>query len=251
MTSCVLNPTRLRGEPLLPATGILAVNPSDSRVLATVASEAGLQRHYLFNSTLFSSEDFFVAGPAVGAPMAVMCLEKLIVLGAKRILLYGWCGSLQPELRAMDILVPTSSHSEEGTSCHYSLAEDQSSDYDCSLRREICLMLEKKDISYQNGSVWTTDAPYRETLDKVNHYAGLGVCGVDMEYSALKRVAMFRQVELAAVLLVSDELSRLPWKPQYRFKTFKNASGKLLEQLCGFAAHANHSMTKSVAATGC
>ena len=38
--------------------------------------------------------------PALGAPYAVMVLEKLLVLGARMVLALGWCGSLQSHLKS-------------------------------------------------------------------------------------------------------------------------------------------------------
>ncbi|MCI5223671.1 MAG: phosphorylase [Candidatus Electrothrix sp. AR4] len=231
---CIINPERLKGEPALPTTGILAVNPSDSASLAEYAKENDLRRHFLFNANLYSSERLFLAGPAVGAPMAVMCLEKLIVLGAKKIILYGWCGSLQKQLHAMDVLVPTEALSEEGTSQHYQTDNGKIPITPSSgLRTHLCDGLSDAGIDFQQGPLWTTDAPYRETRTKVIDYGEKGLFGVDMEYAALCTVATFRGVELAAVMLVSDELWRQPWTPQYSFKQFKKKSKKKLLLLCG------------------
>lgn len=235
METCILNPERCKADPRLPATGILAVNPSDADCLAEYAKRTGLKRSFLFNSTLYHSDTLFLAGPAVGAPMAVLCLEKLIALGAEKIILYGWCGSLQERLQSMDILVPTSGLSEEGTSRHYL------SDGTCEimpstpLRDKLCRVLTEKLIKFQQGPLWTTDAPYRETTKKIKDYAAQGIYGVDMEYSALCTVAAFRKAQLAAVMLVSDELWKSPWKPHYTFKTFKKRSRELLTLLCDTA----------------
>lgn len=232
MTRCILNPERAKGDPELPATGLLAVNPSDAPMLSAYAQQYDLKRSFLFNSTLYSSDDFFLAGPAVGAPMAVMCLEKLIVLGAQRIIVYGWCGSLQNNLRAMDILVPSPGFSEEGTSSHY--LRDAAADIASSvrLRSQVCTLLTEEAYEYQLGRLWTTDAPYRETERKVADYSARGISGVDMEYCGLCAAATFRGVDLAAVMLVSDELTRIPWKPQYSFTAFKKRSSALLTVLC-------------------
>jgi purine-nucleoside phosphorylase len=75
--------------------------------------------------------------------------------------------------------------------------------------------LKTKGLPFRTGEVWTTDAPYRETLDKVKHYQRLGVLAVEMEMSALMTVARFRAVSVAAVLVVSDELFNLKWKPGF------------------------------------
>lgn len=233
---CVINPERGRGEPLLSKIGVLAVNPTEAPVLAAYAKETGMQRAFLFHSNLYYSDRLFLAGPAVGAPMAVICLEKLIALGAKKIILYGWCGSLQEDLRVLDVFLPTEALSEEGSSRHY---QDQSPDdqqnriaASPALQKRLGEILTKADFTYQTGKIWTTDAPYRETRAKVIDYAARGICGVDMEFSALCSVAAFRDVDLAAAMLVSDELWRQPWQAQFSRKGFKRKSRKLLRLLC-------------------
>ncbi|MCI5135903.1 MAG: phosphorylase [Candidatus Electrothrix sp. AW2] len=234
---CVINPERGRGEPVLPEIGILAVNPSEAPVLAAYAKETQMQRAFLFHSNLYYSKQLFLAGPAVGAPMAVMCLEKLIALGAKKIILYGWCGSLQRELRALDVFLPTEAISEEGTSRHYQKDMQQTLQStapspSAQLHKHLSNLLRAEGISSQTGKIWTTDAPYRETRSKVVEYAEQGISAVDMEFSALCTVAAFRGVELAGAMLVSDEVWQQPWQPQFSQKEFKRKSRKLLTLLC-------------------
>ncbi|MCI5143578.1 MAG: hypothetical protein D3909_18015, partial [Candidatus Electrothrix sp. ATG1] len=97
-------------------------------------------------------------------------------------------------------------------------------------------ILTAADFSYQSGKIWTTDAPYRETRAKIAEYAEQRVFGVDMEFSALCTVAAFREIELAAVMLVSDEVWRQPWQPQFSRKAFKRKSRNLFTYLatrCG------------------
>jgi len=229
MTTCVINPHRNKGEPQLPPVGILTVNPSDSSCFAELAKRYGLQKHFLFNSNLYSGNSLFLAGPAVGAPMAAICLEKIIAMGAMQIILYGWCGSLTPSLRIGDLFMPTSSLSEEGTSVHYPHTVAGGDD---SLHTSLLEVLTTKERSLQQGAIWTTDAVYRETRDKVANYASQGVKAVDMEYAALKAVAGFRHVHFAAVMLVSDELFHQEWTPRFVQKSFRSDSKKILDRLC-------------------
>ncbi len=232
MEQCIINPSRGRGEPCLPPFGILAVNPSDTGHLQALAGRFRLQRHFLFHSRLYAGPDLFIAGPAVGAPMAVICLEKLIALGARSILVHGWCGSLVPELAATDILVPTVGLPEEGTSPHYDDLPRPAPDP--GLAEGLWAWLEASGRHCRRGPIWTTDAPFRETREKVEQYGRDGIMAVDMEYTALCTVAGFRSIRLAAAMLVSDELWRVPWKPVYGHKRFRALSGQLLELLVGF-----------------
>ena len=51
--------------------------------------------------------------------MAALTMEKLIALGARQIILFGWCGAIAPNLHVGDILVPARALSGEGTSRYY------------------------------------------------------------------------------------------------------------------------------------
>jgi uridine phosphorylase len=229
MSTCIINPLKSKGEPSLPGTGILAVNPSDSSCFTGLAGQYGLKKHAFFNAQLYSNSTFFLAGPAVGAPMAVICLEKLIALGAARIVVYGWCGALNPSLAAGELFVPTGGLSEEGTSVHYQSPIPWSSDF---LHLQLVDALTREGYQPKQGPIWTTDAVYRETREKVERYSDQGILAVDMEYTALCSVAAFRRVNLAAVMLVSDELFHREWTPRFQHKKFRSESRRVLEKLC-------------------
>jgi len=96
--------------------------------------------------------------------------------------------------------------------------------------------LTAKGLRVHAGPVWTTDAPYRESIALVDRLGREGVLGVDMEYAALIAAAAFRKVELSAVLLVSDELCSGTWRPGFRTKGFKEKSSDVLRFLADFCA---------------
>jgi len=81
----VINPCREKNEAPVPATGLLLINPFEAQQASQMARKMQAKERFLFNSRLYdvpaaqSGESaFFVAGPSVGAPMAVLTLEKLI-----------------------------------------------------------------------------------------------------------------------------------------------------------------------------
>ncbi|MFH1021205.1 MAG: nucleoside phosphorylase [Pseudomonadota bacterium] len=234
MSEVVVHPCRGKNEPQLPSCGILLVNPSDARQAAQISGQKGWARHFLFHSNLFSAQSppMFWAGPAVGAPMAVICLEKLIALGARRIIVCGWCGSLRPDLGVGDLVLPAWAVSEEGTSGHYPVTGRSESSL--GLRKVLQDFFDGTGKALRAGPIWTTDALYRETREKVVRYGAEGILAVDMECSALIQVAAFRQIELAAVLMVSDLLWQNPWQPAFQSKEFRNRSQGLVADLVRF-----------------
>jgi len=232
--SCVINPTRSKGEKGLPEVGIFAINPTDAVHFPGLAKQYNLRKQFLFHSQLFAGAHFFLAGPAVGAPMAALCLEKCIALGAKRIIVYSWCGAVSQQVRVGDVVLPVAGLSEEGTSKHYGMSNSFESDGE--LTETLATILERDGYSTTKGLVWTTDAVYRETKAKVAQYGASGVLGVDMEYTALARVSTFRGIALSAAMLVSDELYHDTWLPQFHTKTFRSTSKQLLVAVCQAAA---------------
>ncbi len=85
-------------------------------------------------------------------------------------------------------------------------------------------------MSVHEGRVWSTDAPFRETVKKVIHYQQAGALAVDMETSALFTVASFRGILMAVALVVSDELSSLTWVHGFRDRGFLRTREELVNQ---------------------
>lgn len=228
ITDAFINPIRRQGEPELNGPCLFLINPQEARYAVKGAKQNKAQSFPLFHSNLFTiphgeSSSVSWAGPAIGAPFAVMTLEKLIALGVSQCIMLGWCGSLLPSLQIGDIVLPTWAISEEGTSPHYPINEPPQSS--SQLRHTVHDYLETKGISSAEGPVWTTDAVYRETDDKITRYADQSILAVDMEFSALATVSAFRGIDMAAVLLVSDELFHSEWKPGFQRKSFRKKVG--------------------------
>lgn len=237
----IINPVREKGDPVLPPVGMLLVNPAEAKVGLQLAKSMGAEHHFLFNSRLavvpaqLPAASFFMAGPAVGAPMAVLTLEKLVALGARAVVVYGWCGSLHDSLRIGDVLLPTWGVSDEGTSAHY--PSEERAEFHAPTRSRLAEGLTRQGMRVCTGPVWTTDAPYRESKSRVKELGGRGIMGVDMECGALAAAAAFRKIELATVLLVSDELWSGTWKPGFRTREFRRKSGVILHFLAKFCSH--------------
>lgn len=217
----IVHPVRGIREKSIPACGILLVNPTEARTALQTLIDRGGDQRFLFHSGLVVSpqNDYFVAGPAIGAPMAAMVLEKLIVLGAERVVMAGWCGAIDPELRVGDTVLGGTGHPGEGTSRYYG-GDDT---FLPSSR-----LLEKLQASLHLAGplpIWSTDAPYRESRKMLKALAGkYNVAAVDMEYTALCAVAAFRKIDFASLFLVSDELWKPEWHPGFTGKVFKRKS---------------------------
>ncbi|HCY83705.1 MAG TPA: uridine phosphorylase [Desulfobacteraceae bacterium] len=171
------------------------------------------------------NEGLTVAGPYIGAPYAVMLLESLIAKGARQIVILGWCGAISNALVPGDILVPERAIVDEGTSRHYATLTQKlpSTSPDKELNNRLISFLESGGMQVHTHPLWTTDAIYRETREKVNWYRDKGAAAVETECSALFAAAAHRKVNVAALLVVSDSLATPDgaWDPGFRKKQFK------------------------------
>lgn len=233
LRSALIEPTRSRKDMALPRHAFLVFTPQDLVLMkAQWPHKHREQRLFLSEVVVAQDHESAVAlvGPMIGAPQAVLVLEKIIVLGVRRVVALGWCGSLQPHVAVGDVVLPISVYSEEGTSPHYPL--DTLPTASPALLEQLEATLHNDaELSVHKGSVWSTDAPYRETEDKVRMYQEKGALGVDMEMSALLTVAAFRGIELAGILIVSDDLSRLRWRHGFRDPRFQRTRKRLPELL--------------------
>ncbi len=228
----IIHPRRSSKEEPIPPSGLFLVNPREARYGLLVAESRGSERRKFYNTNLsvHKSQGYFVAGPAIGAPFAAMTMEKLIALGARSIYLFGWCGSMTESLAIGDLLIPTSAVSGEGTSAYY-VSKGQASP---SLRliQSMRNHLKSHNLPWSEGCVWSTDAPYREKRTYLQTLkVQSNVCAVDMEHSALCSVASFRNIEFAALLLVSDEVWGKSWNPGFSKQEFKTRSRMIIDML--------------------
>ena len=234
----IIYPVKGKGEPYLGPDAIMVIIPSELKYLVRVSKAekvhfSDMNLYNLYQTRRDSEAQISLSGPFLGAPHAAIAIEKLIVLGAKRIWVLGWCGSLQPTLRIGDLVIPTSAISEEGTSGHYPIGE-KAIESDLKLNRMLEKILEKQNISFSKGSVWTTDGLYRETPNKVKKFQARGVLAVEMEISALMTIALYRSIAMAGLLVVSDEIFDFRWRPGFSnplVKKNSHAAGKVLLSL--------------------
>ena len=233
---------KLREKALaLPSTGILLVTRHDLRSLARRlgAKRAMAWRPY---RELYRGEVALALSP-FGAPNVVAVAEEISAFGVRKVLFFGYCGSIREDLKAGELLLPLVAVREEGTSYHY-LPPGQEAVADEGMVELIEKRLQERGIPFRKGRIWSTDAIYRETAGKVERYSREGVLAVEMEVAALLSWGKTAGVRVAALLLVSDELSPSQWTPHFSSTSFLKAREKALGLVAEIAKDLATSMGK-------
>jgi len=148
--------------------------------------------------------------PGIGAPLAAGLLEEVIAFGCRKFMACGGCGVLEKDIQVGNLIVVRGAIRDEGLSYHYLppgrevLANETAVD-------GLVKTLEKRGVPFRLGKTWTTDAPYRETAQKIARRREDGCVTVEMESAGLMAVAQFREVILGQVLYGGDDLSGAEW----------------------------------------
>ena len=235
----IVIPAKPKNAPDLGPTAVMAATRTDLFTLCDLLSFDKNDFFRLMISRLYFDgrhpHGYSVTGPFVGAPYAVMLLETLIAWGVRQFIFLGWCGAVSEKVKIGEIILPTSAVIDEGTSAHYGQLETGISHASPSLVSMIRQVLNKNQIDFHTGPIWTTDAIYRETRQQLERHQQEGTLAVEMELSALYSVAQFREVTIAGILVVSDELSSLNWRPGFKDERFirgRRAACKVVDELC-------------------
>lgn len=214
-----------RGFPEPGSVAVMVASRHDLEALCRLF-QINVEEYYpLYMSRLYvassGSRRYCMVGPVLGAPYAAILLETLVAGGVDKIVFWGWCGAVSANVKIGDLIVPSGSIIDEGTSRHYgadfALVMEPSSE----IVKKIKDALTHHHLGFHEGAVWTTDAIFRETRLKVEQFQSRGVLAVEMEASALFTVGKYRTVKVGALLTVSDELATFAWKPGFKDPRFK------------------------------
>ncbi|MGH9279829.1 MAG: nucleoside phosphorylase [Acidimicrobiales bacterium] len=146
----------------------------------------------------------------IGAPAVGIVVEELAAVGVEVIVGVGTAGAIAGGLRPGDTVLCSAALRDEGVSHHYAPAARWAEPDEALLTR---LRAALPDAVV--GRSWTTDAPYRETLEEIVAYRGEGVLTVEMEAAALFTVSRCVGIRAASVFCISDILHGTEWEPHF------------------------------------
>ena len=159
----------------------------------------------------YQGHELGVCTSSIGGPAAAGFAEELFAKGAKRLLLYGACGVLTPEIAARKLIIPVAAYRDEGTSYHYLPVGDY---VDIPTAGRLCEIFDELRLPYVQGRTWTTDAIYRETRKNMEARRREGCIVVEMECASVMAVGQFRKKEVYQFLFAEDSLAGDVWDPR-------------------------------------
>ena len=145
----------------------------------------------------------------IGGPATTGILEEVWVKGAEKVLLFGTCGGLDPDLPADHMVIPAAAYRDEGTSFHYLPPSDY---VEIPTADHLAEIFDELAVPYVKSKTWTTDAIYRETPGKVAERRAEGCGTVEMECASVMAAGQFRGKEVYQFLYTADSLAGSQWE---------------------------------------
>ena len=148
-----------------------------------------------------------IIAQAVGASFAVLLAEQLFVSGCKFLLSMTSSGKVSPSLEAPCFVLIDKALRDEGTSYHYLPPSDYAV-ANANLLSDLSTAKWECEGSVHTGSVWTTDAPYRETEAAIADARERGLLAVEMEAAALYAFAAATENPVICFAHITNEMAQ-------------------------------------------
>jgi uridine phosphorylase len=150
-----------------------------------------------------------IVGPVLSGPWVAMALEELKVLGLKYAIGIGACGSFSEKLQIDDLVIADNAIISDGTSKEYS--NDHAAEPSKKLLKTIEALFSSQKQQYKKACVWTLDAMYRGTIEKMKRWSKSRAECVNMETGTFYTVSKELGIDSIYFSFVLDLINTEEW----------------------------------------
>jgi DeoD family purine-nucleoside phosphorylase len=185
---------------------LLPGDPGRALLLAqSLLSEPKMFNHnrglWGYTGAAADGEPLTIQSTGMGGPSAAIVIAELADLGVNRLIRVGTCGALLPSLALGDLLIATAAISADGTSRALGAGEQIGAS-----ETLVAALRTTAGEGATTGTVVSTDLFYDPRPNQAQAWAQAGAQAVEMETATLFALGKARQLEVGALLLVSDIL---------------------------------------------
>ncbi len=206
-------PIHLRGDASDYAPSVLCPgDPVRAQYIAETFFDPGFrqvnsERGMLGFTGTFDGAPLSVQSTGMGCPSAGIVFEELIMLGAKRLIRVGTCGSLQPHMKMGDTVIGISASADDSTPLRYAQMPGYAPTATFSLAELAAHFSRKAGAgAVHTGPIVTSGIFYDPDPDTFGRWRRLGHLGVEMEAAMMYTIAAVKGIEALAMMTVSDIL---------------------------------------------
>lgn len=151
--------------------------------------------------------EYGIVGRVVGASFAVLVAEELFASGCQLIVSLTSAGQIKAVGNPPYVVLIDRALRDEGTSYHY-LPPAPYSTLQPGWKDAIAANWDAPDLPLRVGASWTTDAPFRETVQAIEAARAQGILAVEMEAAALYAFATARHKQIVCYAHVTNQMAQ-------------------------------------------
>ena len=163
--------------------------------------------HSEMDSFEWGGREYGIVGCAVGAPYAVLLAEQMFASGCRLLISITSSGQIRALRPPPYFILIERALRDEGTSHHYLPASDYA-EADPALIAAVAESLSRVGEPIERGATWTTDAPYRETVQAIEAARAEGILAVEMEAAGLYAFARARRKAVLCFAHVTNQMGQ-------------------------------------------
>ena len=163
--------------------------------------------HTALDTFTLAGQTVGIVGCAVGAPFAVLIAEELFASGCQLLVSITSAGQITSAGPTPYFVIIDRALRDEGTSYHYA-APSEYSHADPGLVAMAVAAFKRAGLPVTVGASWTTDAPFRETVQAIDAARARGVLAVEMEAAALYAFAQAANKQVLCLAHVTNTMGQ-------------------------------------------
>ncbi len=206
LIEAVRNQRHLDSQPI-PQVCVLEFDGDLTDWLVSTGAAKAFPSWACFHTKMFAIEvDGVTSGivpRTIGGPYSVLVAEQMAVSGAQVVLGLTSAGRVSADMPVPGLVAVTRAVRDEGTSYHYG-PPAETIDAPLDVAKLLELELKRLPLPDLSGTVWTTDAPYRETAKQLADHAKGGALAAEMQAASLFAFSQARHFPVGAVAYVTN-----------------------------------------------
>ena len=181
---------------------------------------------YVFNN---NPQVGFIKGEMCSPGIATQA-EDLVAGGVEELVHVGLAGGINQEINIGDVVLTNGAYNDTAVARLYGF------DYDflettSELTDEIEKKLIEKEIHFNRGKHWTTDAGYHETWGQILDYRSKDALCVEMEGVGLFTIARYRGCSASAIYIITDVISEDGWHLGWEGNKINRSIEKVIDMI--------------------
>jgi uridine phosphorylase len=178
------------------------------------AHKVAENREFVSYTGKYAGIPVMATSTGIGGPSASIAVEELANLGTSTFIRVGTTGSLQEDIDIGDIVIATAAIRSEGTSQCY-VPTEYPAVADLGVASALLQAARNSSAKFHVGIVWSYDAYYAETEEKIRLWSQAGALAVDSETAPIFVTASLRQLKAGSVMVVDGNLIKGTKKTEF------------------------------------